>query len=142
MLMALSSCTTVRSLVVKEPKVALKQVKIDNISWSDINISVALDVTNPNSFDLTLLKVDYQVTALDLLLGEGESAKTLVIGAGQTSTVTLPLQLKPRAALKLAQRFLGQNKPVMAVLKGGVQFDTPLGAMRLEVQDEKQILNP
>lgn len=138
----LSGCTTLLQTIAEKPETSLKDVKVTKIGLSALDLDIVLDIHNPNRFQLALLELNYEIVALDMLIGEGRFGEGFHIPAGESRELTIPLSVQPRAALNLARHLLNSQSDVLAELKGGLRFDTPLGPFRVALKEEKIISNP
>lgn len=141
-LLLLQSCAGLQKVLFEQPEASLKDVKIKKIASSELELTVVLDIYNPNSYELSLLALNYQIQALDMVLGEGAFSETFAIPAKERRTVSLPLKVKARPALQVARHFLTGKGDVMAIMLGDIKFKTPIGPWNLDFEDKKKISNP
>lgn len=92
--------------VPKLPNIEVASVSKQKLDLNGLAMLVKVKVKNPNKFDLNLNQLGYKVKlAGDNLAGGGQIEK-LSLGAGQTSELTLPLELKfsPQQAMQLVSQ--------------------------------------
>ena len=136
-----SSCALFSSLQPQRPEVKLSQVNFDTLSWTKVQMSVGLDLYNPNDFNLKVNQIEYKLTALDKVLGEGVYDKTFEIEAGKRHQLSLPFTLRPVLALEVAKRFINGNEALPVKIEAKAVVDTLLGALSFTFEDSTTILS-
>ena len=137
--LSLSSCTTVLKEVVKEPKMSIQDVSLQKVTLQEVAMEVAMTVTNPNAFTVDLAGIDYQVQALGMTLGQGETNQALVLAPNKPLQIKLPLRLKPEAALKFAQAYLSRSQDVVATVQTTVRVNSPVGPLSLQFSEDQKV---
>ena len=132
-------CTTLESVGLKRPGVALQTVKLGKISLTAVQLDLGLKVTNPNAFALNLAGVEYSASGLGMTLGSGATTEPIQLAANGEQVVTLPLSLTPQAALKFAQSYYGTASQLPIDLSATIKFDTPLGPLPLSFNETKDL---
>lgn len=113
------------------PKVALKDVRVDQLSFSDAKVVLDLDVTNTNEFPVDLSKLEY-----GLNLGGSKVAKSALEGAtkfepGQTNNIQIPLSLSLKDLGLGVFNMLSGSKGSKYELAGNFDVNTPFGPLRM-----------
>jgi LEA14-like dessication related protein len=107
--------------LVKEPRVALAEVGVRNLTLSGATIEVELEVENPNGFDLDARALEY--TLLFHPGGSGdeipdESWRTLASGR-VTESVTLRANEAVRVPVEIPFRFRDLEEAATSLLRDG-----------------------
>lgn len=76
----------------KLPQISFKGLKLDAIDWSGATMTLDLDVTNPNSFNLDIESLAYQMASGDKEFTSG-SIGSVSLEEGQTQNISLPLNV-------------------------------------------------
>ncbi len=87
---------------------------------------VALAVTNPNSFDLTIVRYSYALSVMGLPLGTGQNEKAITFPANKQNTIHLPVRVTHRHLLSAITRLPDPDR-VPYHLKAELTFATPFG---------------
>ena len=135
----LSSCTTVLKEVIKEPQMSIQNVSLQKVTLQEVALEVALTVNNPNAFTVDLAGIDYQVQALGMTLGQGESSEPLVLAPNAPLHIKLPLRLAPEAAMKFAQAYLTHSKDIEATVQTTVRVNSPVGPLSLHFSENQKL---
>lgn len=75
------------------PKVAFKDIKVSNLSFSGAKLDLILDVDNPNGFPITVKDIEYTVSQSGKQWVAGEVAKGLNLTEGEQTTLTIPFSI-------------------------------------------------
>ena len=86
----LSGCAS----LVQAPHVTLKKTSMVGLDTSGIDIEFYLGVTNPNSFDLSLLGYTFDLRVMARPLSSGGMQETILFPAGKETGMRLPVRLK------------------------------------------------
>lgn len=140
--MALVSCSTVGKWVYSEPKAEIQTLEIKHLSLSKLELGVAVQLENSNSFALEVSGLDYQLVAFTDVIGEGRIEKPVKIGAKSRSIVDLPIKIAPEKVIKLAGRLLLHRLPAELELKGKMTIKTFIGSFDVDVSERKKINPP
>lgn len=143
LLMAGTSCTSIRELLgfgFEQPKVSLRSIEIKNISMTSVKMLVHLRIKNPNTFDLTLNRLDYKVTTMNMELAEGLFEKKFTVKAESQNDVEIPLSINMQSALRMLKTLVEEaDKDHMAEIAATVVFDSPIGEIEHTFTDEKNL---
>jgi len=96
----LSGCSS----FILEPQIAIKGTNLVGLDSSGIDVEFYLGVTNPNTFDLSLLGYTYNLRVMTLPLSTGGTQETIVFPAGKESDMRLPIHLKFSDLLEIIKR--------------------------------------
>jgi LEA14-like dessication related protein len=107
-----------------QPVVALKEVKMTNTAFDGGTLDVLLSVYNPNSYDLDISQMTYSVIVDSTEIGIGHSAQRVLIKAGGSAMVHLPLDFTWAHAAS-AGRLLTMSGAVPYEVKGSIQALIP-----------------
>lgn len=125
------------------PVIRFQGVKLDSIDWSGAQITLDLDVTNPNSFGLDLNSLTYQLQADGHELSQG--ALTQVnLESGQQQNLKVPVSVSLTSMGISLFRLLSGGDPIEVKLKGAADVIPALGIWNPEplTFDASQTLNP
>jgi len=129
------------SFVVKAPQVTLREAGIVGLNGSGIEIEFFLNISNPNSFDLSLLGYSYHLDVMYLPLSTGEKQQTLLFPAGKETVMRLPLRLKFADLLEIINRAPDpDNLPYQ--FNSILQIKTPLGRMSMPLEKNSTLAIP
>jgi LEA14-like dessication related protein len=122
---------------VKSPSVSIVDVRVVSVGLTGATAQVALDVANPNGFNLTAEGVRYRLSFADeqaeegwRTLAEGETEEKLVITANDTTQVRLAVPFT-YATLGRALQGLLASGSLSYRLDGDVVFDAPVRNVRV-----------
>lgn len=80
--------------VPKVPEVSFGNLEVKKLSLSQVNFALAMKVTNPNNFGLTLKDIDYNINQGGKSLFSGAIDQAINIAENQTSTVSIPVSIE------------------------------------------------
>jgi LEA14-like dessication related protein len=133
----LSGCAS----LVQAPRVTLKETSLVGLDTSGIDIEFLLGITNPNSFDLSLLGYTFDLQVLALPLSTGGKQETILFPAGKETGMRLPVRLKFADLLKIINRSPDPDK-IPYQLNAMLQLKTPLGEMAVPVEKSSLLAIP
>ncbi|MEM8874109.1 MAG: LEA type 2 family protein [Planctomycetota bacterium] len=111
---------------VEKPTAFVRGAKLDSVAVDRFTIGVDVAVTNPNTFDLPLPMVDYEMSIREVELLEGQAnTANLVLPAGQTRSVTVPITVRYQALLELTDALLATGGEFDYRLEGEARFRPP-----------------
>lgn len=128
LIVMLSGCAS----LVQAPRVALKEASMVGLDTSGIDIEFHLGITNPNSFDLSLLGYTFDLQVLSLPLSSGGMQETILFPAGRETGMRLPVRLKFTDLLEIASRATNPDD-IPYQLNAMLHLKTPLGEMAAPV---------
>jgi LEA14-like dessication related protein len=121
------------------PKVALKQLDIENLSWRGADLKIIMEVANPNSFALDMAGLNYGVNLGGNRFAEGVYEKIPSVPANGTSTIDIPLSVDFMKLGRSAYSLLKENASQYE-LDGEMIFNLPkMGEKRLPFHKTGQI---
>jgi LEA14-like dessication related protein len=94
------SCAT----FIKEPKAFIKRVNVVSLDAAGVDIEFYLGISNPNSFDLSLLGYTYDLKVMDLPLASGGLQESILFKSGSETDVRLPVRLKLADMIEVLKR--------------------------------------
>ena len=121
LIVMLSGCAS----LVQAPRVTLKETSMIGLDTSGIDIEFLLAITNPNSFDLSLLGYTFDLQVLALPLSTGGMQETILFPAGKETGMRLPVRLKFADLLKIIKRSPDPDK-IPYQLNTVLHLKTPL----------------
>jgi len=137
LIIMLSGCAT----LVQIPSVTLKETSVVGLDRSGIDIEFNLGITNPNSFDLSLLGYTFDVRVLALPLSTGGKQETILFPAGKETGMLLPVHLK-FADLQEIIRHTPDPDNIPYQLNSMLHMKTPLGEMSVPVEKNAVLTIP
>lgn len=110
------------------PTVALRGVAVTGIGIGGAALGVTLVISNPNPYPLAATRASYRLLAGgdSTEVGRGNATQPLSVGANDSATVTLPLDVS-WSGLQRAGRGALRGGAVDYRVVGEVVADTPLG---------------
>lgn len=88
----LSGCSSLQSIV-RPPQVALQQVNVKDPSLTEATLVFALQVTNPNSFGVSVNGIEYDLKLNGRNFTSGEIEDGFKLAKNEASTVNIPIRL-------------------------------------------------
>jgi LEA14-like dessication related protein len=128
--------------VPKQPEVKFKNFNLDSIGLSGAEMSVDLEVTNPNVFDLNLKDLSYQLAVEGKSIGQG-NIKTIDLPQGETRNLSIPLSIGMSDMGMNLYRLMTSSDPINVDVSMGAEVDTSIAGWKTTpVQYQtKQTLN-
>jgi LEA14-like dessication related protein len=121
----------------RNPLVTIADVRVVSVGLTGATAQVALDVANPNGFDLTAEEVRYRLSYADeaaedgwRTLAQGQSDERLVITANRTTQVRLNLPFTYAGVGRALENLLSVGS-LPYRLDGDVKFETPVRDVRV-----------
>jgi LEA14-like dessication related protein len=136
-LAALASAASACAVFFRSPTVSIADVRVVSVGLTGATAQVALDVANPNGFDLTAEGVRYRLSFADAqveegwrTLAEGENEERLVIAANDTTQLRLAVPFTFASLGRALQSLLSEGS-LPYRLDGDVLFDAPVRDVRV-----------
>jgi len=120
------------SLLVKEPQVTVTRTNIIGLDTAGADIECTLAVSNPNSYDLTLLGYTYDLRIMTLPLASGGLQEPTTIPADRQTDIRLPVRIKYSDLLEILKRRPDPDR-IPYQIQARLQIGTPLGEMLIPV---------
>ena len=116
--------------VIKTPSISVAHFKIDNISFTGADATLALNVKNPNAFSLGLQNMQYTfaIDGINVLQGRGD--KNISINRNDDSRVELPVSINFADFGQTIYRILRGEQSAQFRLNGSATFDSSLDFFR------------
>lgn len=137
LIVMLSGCAA----LVQAPRVTLKEASMLGLDTSGIDIEFLLGITNPNSFDLSLLGYTFDLQVLALPLSTGGMQETILFPAGKETGMRLPVRLKFADLLEIINHLPDPDK-IPYQLNTILHLKTPLGEMAVPVEKSALLAIP
>jgi LEA14-like dessication related protein len=94
-LLALSIClVSCLNWIMEKPSFILREIILSPSSLTEVNLLLALDVQNPNRFDLTLKSFEYVVFLNNEEIGTGRLEKEILVPSSSTTQVQVSVAAK------------------------------------------------
>lgn len=126
----------------QQPGITFKGLNVDSISVSGARLSMDLEVSNPNAFDIDLNNVNYQLKAQGKSLGEGK-VKAINLSQGKTQRLSIPLSISVSDMGTSLYQLLISSNPIAADVSVSAEVDTNISGWKstpLSI-DTQQILS-
>lgn len=133
-LVTLSGCATLKQLF-KRPSLSFKTARLSSASLSDATVDVVYEVRNPNSFGLSLAKVDYAFFVEGKQVVAGAPRKGLQLKPKGSSELVFPANVRFADIAPVVQTFLNKDAALFKV-QGSIGIDTPLGVLPFSLEKE------
>ena len=129
--------------VPKLPVIRFKGVKLDSIDWSGAEMTLDLDVTNPNMFGVDLNSLTFQLNADGRELSKG-SLSQVNLSEGETESIKVPVSFSLTSMGISLFRLLSSGDSINVNLTGVADILPDLGIWKPEplTFDASQQLNP
>ncbi|HEU4564105.1 MAG TPA: LEA type 2 family protein [Gemmatimonadaceae bacterium] len=127
-LLALAACREAVERVFTPPRVTFAGVALRTMGLAGGSVDVFLRIHNPNPYALTATRASYRLLVADSVeVGHGTSLDTVRVGARDSATVRLPLDVSWRG-LQAAGRSAVRGGAVDYRILGEIVAQTPIGA--------------
>jgi LEA14-like dessication related protein len=136
--MSATACTPLGLWVYDDPSVTVARVRLAEKPTSKAPVLIALEVHNPNDYDLSTVAVELLLRLDDVQIGQSSRDRTVPLPKGTTSTLEVPLVPARGAAASRFPSFL--NGPHRFAIRGRAQFATPFGKRKVSFAQEGQIV--
>ncbi len=100
-----SGCSSLKK-VVEPPKVELQDVRITNLSFSNLDLDVVLEVENPNNIDFDVKNLKYTLDINSKTVTTGSYKEKVLVKSKTKTLVSLPLKLAYKDILDSAVLFI------------------------------------
>lgn len=78
----------------EKPVISLKDIKIEGFKKNDINLKVFLNVENPNSFSMEVLRAKYDLLYKDNIIGGGSWQGPKILEGKSITVIGIPVLIK------------------------------------------------
>lgn len=127
--------------LIQEPQVALKRTNIIGLDTAGADLEFYLGITNPNSFDLSLLGYTYDLRVMTLPLAASGLQETIPIPAGRETDMRLPVRVTFGDLLEILKRRPDPDK-IPYQIKARLHLKSPLGEMVIPVERDGSFALP
>ncbi|WP_416885014.1 LEA type 2 family protein [Marinospirillum sp.] len=143
LLLTLAGCSFLKeSGAWQEPEVHIEQVRLSGLNFERAQLEAHFTVTNPNAYAIHLGALDYRLDVADAQLLAGRQTQGQRLGAGQTNTVILPLELEFAELMRLVDQWQNAAR-IPYRIEAGMRFELPLvGDLRVPVHHQGEIPRP
>jgi LEA14-like dessication related protein len=119
--------------LIHEPQVTLKRTNIISLDTAGADLEFYLGITNPNSFDLSLLGYTYDLRVMTLPLAASGLQKTIPIPAGRETDMRLPVRVTFGDLLAILKRRPAPDQ-IPYQLNARLHIESPLGEQVIPVE--------
>jgi LEA14-like dessication related protein len=133
-LLTLTGCATLKKLF-KKPRVTFKTARLANASLSDATVDVVYTVDNPNTFGLSLAKVDYAFFVEGKQVVAGSPRKGLELKPRASNELVFPANVKFADIVPVVETFLNKDAATFKA-QGSLGIDTPIGVISFPLEHE------
>jgi LEA14-like dessication related protein len=133
-LVTLTGCASLKKLF-KKPRVTFKTARLSSASLSDATVDVVYQVDNPNTFGLSLAKVDYAFFVEGKQVVAGTPRKGIQLKARDSSELVFPANVRFADIAPVVETFLTKDVATFKV-QGSVGIDTPVGILSFPLERE------
>lgn len=128
-LILLNGCAQLNSdafkSIVKEPAVSVKNIAVTKVNLNSVDLNLALDVANPNSFRLALAGYDYRIRFNERELVKGTTDQGFNVPAKQSSLVNVPFSLSFSEVMQLLNS-VGASNTLNYEVDANMRLDSPV----------------
>lgn len=78
----------------EKPVVSIKDIKIEGFKKSDVNLKIFLNVENPNSFSMEILKANYDIYYKNNIIGGGNWKGPMVLEGNSAMIIGIPVLIR------------------------------------------------
>lgn len=130
---ALAACTPLGLWVYDDPEFEVSRVRLESGARPDSVVEVALELWNPNDYDITTARFELHLQLDDDTIGRYE--RDSVIPLQQVETTTLSLPFTPTAQATPGRMAAFRSGTHRFLVEGRAVFMTPFGERRVRVAD-------
>ncbi|MFB3925606.1 MAG: LEA type 2 family protein [Syntrophales bacterium] len=135
LLLLIISC---KGWIIESPTIILKDITVQQISLTELNLLLGMDIENPNSFDLELKALEFKLFLNDDEIGTGILQNELLVPKSCISAVHVPIAASyknPGSYLK----FLLGGRDLNYRLEGKAKIKSLLGTKSIPFKKEGQV---
>lgn len=108
--------------LIKLPEIAVSSLEVDDISFSEANLILNLDVENPNGFGLLMNAFAYDLNVNGNNWVEGKSQKAVKITENDSNRIAIPISLDIEQIGTSALQLLNNSSGLNYKLSGRIDF--------------------
>jgi LEA14-like dessication related protein len=99
--------------IVRLPKISLNGLKLDQLNLSGADLTLSVDIDNPNTFGFDLNKLTYDFLIAGNSWAKGTTSKLNKVAAGKKQTVAIPVKVN----------FLEMGRSIYNMISGSQKLD-------------------
>ena len=107
---------------------SVADVKLENISAKEASLLFTLDVHNPNTVDVVVDKLSYELMIAGSKVAEGDTIYKLIIKQDETRPLKITIGIIYKGTYEAVLQIV-RGKSINYELKGTIYLDTALGYM-------------
>lgn len=115
---------------VNMPKISLKDIRVNKLSFSGIDLGVVVNIDNPNILGFTLQEFDYNLTLAGKKVANGQNKNAIIIPKKGVGTLDVPIKLNFSSLGSVITKAIRQGE-IDYVLEGNAAVKTEFGQGRL-----------
>jgi len=116
--------------VPRVPNIQLKDIKLNNLSFTAAELIAQVEVNNPNNFSLDIKNFNYQLNINQKNWGQGNLTQAGTIPGKGKGVINIPLQLDLMSMGSTMFSMLQSHSPLEYQLTGKATVDTGIDLMR------------
>lgn len=117
--------------IIKRPSISLQNFSVEDISLTAANLNIELNIENPNSFQLNLDQLSYDIEVNGLQSISGTLEEKIDLASDSEQTVNIPVSISFLNAGMTAYRILSGNDDIEYTLKGSTTLGSSLPYFKL-----------
>jgi len=126
---------------IQEPRITVKGTSLVGLDSSGVDIEFHLGISNPNTFDLSLLGYTYDLRVMALPLSTGSTQQTVIFPSGKETDLRLPVHLKFSDLLEIIKRQPDLDK-LPYRMNARLHLEYPWGEMVIPVEKHDTLIVP
>ena len=131
------ACTPLGLWMYQDPAVTVSRVRLGTELADSTPVVVALDVSNPNDYAVSTIRVELRLRLDDLPIGQLDQNSSMPLPKVATSTVALPLVPDRGTPAARLQAFGSGVHHYM--VEGRATFATPIGSRKVRFAQEGEL---
>ncbi len=112
--------------VIKKPTISASRLSVKNISFTNADLELVLNIENPNAFGISLKDTDYSISINGLKSISGKSLNPIVIKEKNSGTIMVPVSLNFIQLGRSAYNLITSDQPMEYTLSGSTEIESPL----------------
>lgn len=130
LILLLSGCS-----LINKPDVSVQHIIPTSADKSGVDLEVALQVTNPNSFGLHLQSYSYNLQVASLPFSSGGNQTSILFPSRETTVVRIPLRVHYTHLLELLKR-QPDSSGIPYSISASLNIESPLGKHTVPVHHQ------
>ncbi len=114
----------------KPPSVSIKNLVVDKLNFTSATINLVLQVNNPNSFDVDITKLHYNLNVDGKPWADSSTTNVAKIAKNGLSNISIPINLDVSSVGKTLYKTLSSSNPLKYQLQGNITLDTSLPLLK------------